>query len=248
MLTDMGVFETVYLNGPGDWARWIAQIQRLASEDGIWHLVNPSAADKPVLKRPCEPKASQVNPKAEGPEDLEGFEIHKLDFLYSTYRVQKLDFEQKERALSALNQVVVKTVGRYGNIVADQQDVIASLALLKARVQPSDWAVQMEARNRYKAALRVPDIFKVDEWVNSWQLALDEATRLDLPEVQGLVPTLDFLRAVSAIDPSFATFWIQSIEFRAFENVDGWESSIPDGIKISDMFSRVTKLKTIAET
>ncbi|PFH57462.1 hypothetical protein XA68_15025 [Ophiocordyceps unilateralis] len=245
---DMGSFETVILNGPGDWRRWMAQIQRLASENGIWPLVDPSAADKPVLTRPCEPKASQVNPEAEGPEDLNGYEIHKLEFLYSAYRVQRMDFEKKERALSALNLVVVKTVGRYYNLVAGQQDVVASLALLKDRVQPSDWAIRMEARNRYRALLRCPDMSKIEDWVDSWQLALDEATALDLPDVQGLLPTQDFLQAVSSIDPCFATFWMQTIEHRALENNENWESSIPCGIKISEIFSRTARVNAAAKT
>ncbi|PHH70653.1 hypothetical protein CDD80_5871 [Ophiocordyceps camponoti-rufipedis] len=243
--TDMSSFEPVLLNGPSDWRKWIAQIQRLALEDGVWHLVDPSVADKPVLTRPCEPRASQVKPEAEEPEDLEGYETHKLEFLYSAYRVQKMDFDKKERALSALNNVVIGTVGRYSHLVSNQHDVVANLALLKARVPPSDWAIKMQARNRYRALLRTPDVSKMEAWIDAWQLALDEATSLNLPDVQGLLPTQDFLQAVSVIDASFATFWTQTIEFRAFEGAEDWESSIPDGIKISEIFSRTAKLEAL---
>ncbi|KAF4589439.1 integrase, catalytic core [Ophiocordyceps camponoti-floridani] len=243
--TDMNSVEPILLNGPSDWRKWIAQIQRLALEDGIWHLVDPSVADKSVLAKPCEPRASQVKPEAEGLEDLQGYETHKLEFLYSAYRVQKMDFDKKERALSALNNVVIGTSGRYSHLVSDQHDVVVNLAVLKARVPPSDWAIKMQARNRYRALLRTPDVSKMEDWIDAWQLALDEATSLDLPDIHGLLPTQDFLQAVSVIDPSFAAFWTQTIEFRAFENAEGWERSIPDGIRISEIFSRTAKFEAL---
>jgi hypothetical protein len=76
--------------------------------------------------------------------------------------------------------------------------------ILKNRIEPTDWAREIEATDRYYATLKVVNRTKIDEWVSKWQVVLNEAKNLDLPDVKGLRPTRHLPKAVGSIDPTFA--------------------------------------------
>ena len=45
----------------------------------------------------------------------------------------------------------------------------------------------------------------MDKWLKDWETTYADAKELQLPEVAGHCPQIDFTRAISAIDPNYAS-------------------------------------------
>jgi hypothetical protein len=232
----------VNLNGPGDWKQWISIIHKFATAQNVWEYIDPSNAEKPALSKPEEPTVQQIRPTASDLTDLTAEEFRRLEFLHTQYRTKVQTHRDQQKALSSIQQHIVKTIGNYYSTIADEHDIAKELALLKARVQPTDWAHEQEVLERYYAVLKAPNRSKIDTWITSWQRILTEAQKLDLPDIKNLRPTRQFLQAVSSIDPAFTDYWINKMEDEA-RNKPNWQDSFPDGIKISEIFERLHKAK-----
>ncbi|KAK7583642.1 hypothetical protein V3481_012924 [Fusarium oxysporum f. sp. vasinfectum] len=232
----------VNLNGPGDWKQWISIIHKFATAQNVWKYIDPSNAEKPALSKPEEPTVQQIRPTASDLTDLTAEEFRRLEFLHTQYRTKVQTHRDQQKALSSIQQHIVKTIGNYYSTIADEHDIAKELALLKARVQPTDWAHEQEVLERYYAVLKAPNRSKIDTWITSWQRILTEAQKLDLPDIKNLRPTRQFLQAVSSINPAFTDYWINKMEDEA-RNKPNWQDSFPDGIKISEIFERSHKAK-----
>ncbi|KAI8397453.1 hypothetical protein FOFC_20725 [Fusarium oxysporum] len=232
----------VNLNGPGDWKQWISIIHKFATAQNVWEYIDPSNAEKPALSKPEEPTVQQIRPTASDLTDLTAEEFRRLEFLHTQYRTKVQTHRDQQKALSSIQQHIVKTIGNYYSTIADEHDIAKELALLKARVQPTDWAHEQEVLERYYAVLKAPNRSKIDTWITSWQRILTEAQKLDLPDIKNLRPTRQFLQAVSSINPAFTDYWINKMEDEA-RNKPNWQDSFPDGIKISEIFERSHKAK-----
>ncbi|RKK17367.1 hypothetical protein BFJ66_g17921, partial [Fusarium oxysporum f. sp. cepae] len=204
--------------------------------------LDPSNAEKPALSKPEEPTVQQIRPTASDLTDLTAEEFRRLEFLHTQYRTKVQTHRDQQKALSSIQQHIVKTIGNYYSTIADEHDIAKELALLKARVQPTDWAHEQEVLERYYAVLKAPNRSKIDTWITSWQRILTEAQKLDLPDIKNLRPTRQFLQAVSSINPAFTDYWINKMEDEA-RNKPNWQDSFPDGIKISEIFERSHKAK-----
>lgn len=230
----------ISLRGPGDWKTWISLIQKFAvtQEVNVWDFIDPDKANKAILAEPAKPDPSSVRQGATRVTDLDQNQISQLNFLYARYNEELKLHQKQQKALLSIQQHIVKTVGNYYSVIAKEHDVAKELMLLKDRVKPSGWAQEQDILDRYKGALKGPGRTKTETWVTAWQTVLTEAQELDLAETQGLRPTYDFLKAVSAIDSAFSKYWNQRIEEAADQSEEGWKTKIPNGIKISNIFLR----------
>ncbi|POR33092.1 Uncharacterized protein TPAR_06724, partial [Tolypocladium paradoxum] len=131
-------------------------------------------------------------------------------------------YRDRQKALSSIQQHIVKIIGNYYSVIADEHDVATELALLKARVQPTDWAHEQEVLERYYAVFKAPHRPKLNAWIRSWQKVLTEARKLDLPDTKNLRPTRQFLQAVSSINPSFTDYWTNKVEDEGRNGVANW--------------------------
>lgn len=230
----------ISLRGPGDWKTWISLIQKFAvtQEVNVWDYIDPDKPNKATLVEPAKPDPSSVRQGATKITDLDQNQISQLNFLYARYNEELKLHQKQQKALLSIQQHIVKTIGNYYSVIAKEHDVAKELMLLKDRVKPSGWAQEQDILDRYKGALKGPGRTKTETWVTAWQTVLTEAQELDLAETQGLRPTYDFLKAVSAIDSAFSKYWTQRIEEAADQGEESWKTKIPNGIKISNIFLR----------
>lgn len=56
-----------------------------------------------------------------------------------------------------------QAIGNYYSTIADEYKVAAELALLQARVQPTDWAREWEVLDRYYTVLKAPQRSKMGD-------------------------------------------------------------------------------------
>ncbi|KJK88121.1 hypothetical protein H633G_08025 [Metarhizium anisopliae BRIP 53284] len=229
----------VILKGSGNWDVWISVIRKFAKNQQVWDYINPDVVQKPSLTPPVEPTPGQVQENAAEIQQLQGDSLSKFQILEARHRSQLQIYKDKTKALATLQEYIVKTVGRYYNIIAKEDNIAKELTILKNRVKPTDWARESEVTDRYYATLKEVSRTKVETWISKWQVILNEAKNLDLPDVRGLRPTRHFLKTVNAIDPTFSKVWINQMEANALSHEDDeWQKTFPDGIKISEIFER----------
>ncbi|XP_044717439.1 uncharacterized protein HRG_08947 [Hirsutella rhossiliensis] len=232
------------LNGPCDWKQWISIIKKFATSHSLWDFLDPAVKEgKPVLQQPVEPTFRQINHEASDLVDLTSEEFRRLEFLHTQYRSKLQGYRDQVKALASLQQHIVKTIGNYYSTIAEEHDVAKQLALLQARVAPTDWALEREVVQRYRSTLQSPNRTKIEAWVTQWQKVLTEAKQLGLPDVQDLRPTQDFLQAVSSINAPFTDYWVNKMEDEAVFGKPDWKTDFPDGIKISEIFERAHRIK-----
>ncbi|KAJ6437664.1 Cut9 interacting protein Scn1 [Purpureocillium lavendulum] len=237
--TDLEVSSRVVLKGPGNWDVWISIVRKFAKTQDVWEHIDPGLANKAELTPPAEPTASEAKAGAASMNELIGDDLRKYEILQARYRSQLQVYKDKKKALVTLQEHIVKTVGSYYNIIAKEDDVAKELMILKNRIKPTDWARETEITDQYYATLKAVNRTKIEEWISQWQVILNEAKNLDLPDVKGLRPTRHFLKAVGLIDPTFSKYWINRMEGEAMiSSNDDWQKSFPDGIKISEIFER----------
>ncbi|KAF5677815.1 reverse transcriptase family [Fusarium heterosporum] len=150
--------------------------------------------------------------------------------------------EDQWKALSSIQQHIVKTIGNYYSTIDDKRDIAKELALLKARVQPTDWAHEREVLERYCTVLKAPNISSIETWITSWQRILTEAQKLDLHDIKNLRSTGQSLQAASSFNSVFTVYWINNMEDEA-RNESNWQDSFPYGIKISEILEPSHKAK-----
>ncbi|KAJ3454407.1 hypothetical protein MRS44_018301 [Fusarium solani] len=229
----------VILKGPGNWNLWINIIRKSATSHNIWEFIDPSKATKPALSKPKEPTFLDINPKAASLAALTADEFRRLEFLYSSYRTQCQTYRGQQKALASIQQHIVNTVGSYYGTIEDCDEVASELAVLRARIEPSDYDHEQRILERYYAVLKGPTRTKLETWITSWRKVLTEMNNLALPEAQGLRPTHRFLQAISSLNPSFADYWSHKIRDRARTlTKEQLEKEIPDGFEISELFEK----------
>ncbi|KAM4054617.1 hypothetical protein HRG_009710 [Hirsutella rhossiliensis] len=131
------------LNGPCDWKQWISIIKKFATSHSLWDFLDPAVKEgKPVLQQPVEPTFRQINHEASDLVDLTSEEFRRLEFLHTQYRSKLQGYRDQVKALASLQQHIVKTIGNYYSTIAEEHDVAKQLALLQARVAPTDWALE----------------------------------------------------------------------------------------------------------
>jgi len=236
------------LKGPGDWKHWISVIQKFATAQSVWDYIDPSNTQKPALVKPTEPTTQQIRADAQDLADLNAEEFRRLEFLHTRYRSQLQSYRDQQKALNSIQQHIVKTIGNYYSVISDEHDVASELALLQARVQPTDWAHEQEVLERYYDVLKALNRSTIEAWITSWQKVLSEAKKLDLPDTKGLRPTRQFLQAVSSVNQAFTDYWINKMEDEARTGSHNWQATFPDGIKISEIFERAHKSKKAAHS
>ena len=79
------------------------------------------------------------------------------------------------------------------------------LKALKKRLAPTDEARILEVEQKYQRLKKYNKREKVDKWLKDWETTYADAKELQLPEVAGHRPQIDFTRAISAIDPNYAS-------------------------------------------
>ena len=221
----------VTLKGPGNWDTWISVVRKSAKNQNVWEYIDPDLTNKPTLAPLMQLTASQVRQDISGIEDLKGNDFNKFQILENRYNSQLRIYKDDTKALAEIQKFIVKTVGKYYQLIAKEDDVAKELKILQNRIKPTDWAREDEVRTRYQETLKAVKRTKVEEWVSRWQVVLIEATSLGLLETKGLRLTQDFLKAASTIDPVITRIWIAEMEKKAILELDNqWQETFPDGI------------------
>ncbi|KAK9427166.1 hypothetical protein V1505DRAFT_389053, partial [Lipomyces doorenjongii] len=225
----------IILAGPGDWDEWMIVIKTQATTNGIWEYIDPEKAPQDVAKLldPKKPSINAVNESADNIMDLDDSEISRYSILQKDYAYDRERYRESKKALDDLSKHILATISRsYLLHVEDKATVYDMLRALRKRIAPTDMARKIEAKTKYRQALRSPLSSQVDTWIEAWERAYTNAKRQNIPEVQDNEEVVyEFIKTVSPIVPDFTGYWRQKLE-----RLQRKDSPIPDGYDIAEYF------------
>jgi hypothetical protein len=151
------------LQRPRNWKLWLNIIQKFATAYNTWEFIDPSRVEKAALLKSEEPTYQDINQEAAGLAALTPEEFCRLEFLYSSYRTKCQTYQDQQKVMASIEQHIVKTAGSYYSSVEDHHDIATELTILKARVEPTDWAHEQDVLERYHDILNGPSRTRIED-------------------------------------------------------------------------------------
>ncbi|KAH8900320.1 hypothetical protein GQ53DRAFT_634124, partial [Thozetella sp. PMI_491] len=206
----------VVLSTSYDWRAFIAAVKKRAIDAGIWGYMDPDPEDTPLM--PSLPIAPTLADFA-GPNqqqlatnanrsvaytDLTAGQKADYAFVYNQYRDDLREYKDRMKAIQDLRKDLTSSLGSTALVYIRDADTLADeLRILKAKYAPSDHVYELAISRTYNRLKTIAKTTKTSTWLDRWEEALNEAIRLELPEVDGLRPVWDFLEAVKPLNPYF---------------------------------------------
>jgi Pol polyprotein, beta-barrel domain len=226
----------VHLRTTKDWPRYIALVRTRALQKAVWDVIDPDR-EPTQLNEPPEPTPKKANGEvttiaALTPAELEAYKIERDD-----WKAKKKLYDKKKEVLNDIEDYVIRTTGNFWSTIERVDGLRAKLVALKNRVAPTNYARELDALRRWERANQGAKSTRTEEWIAEWEAALTEAQLHNLPDVQGIRPTRQFIRAVEGIAPSFTTHWTNHIEtIGVTQPTQKLEDVIPSGFQIATIF------------
>ncbi|KAL6408106.1 hypothetical protein AUP68_08479 [Ilyonectria robusta] len=115
-------------------------------------------AEKPALLKPEEPTYLDINQQAADLAALTPEEFRRLAFLHRSYRTKCQISRDQQKAMASIQQHIAKTAGSYYGAIEGHRNVATELTILKARVEPTDWAHEQDFLESYHNVLKGRDL------------------------------------------------------------------------------------------
>jgi hypothetical protein len=103
---------SVILNSPADWDEWIEIIKTQALAGKVWQHLDPFEDNVPALEEPVVPTPAQVNPAKTTVMELTPDEREQYKLLRQDYKWERIQYDKKDAALSALRTAIQSSVSR----------------------------------------------------------------------------------------------------------------------------------------
>ena len=247
--TTSGDSSTVHLKSPRDWTRWLALIKTKATNSDVWQHIDPSVASPSPLTQPNKPAKPSPAPSSADAHPAAAaltatqLQQYSLDLL--VWQEELKDYRKKSKAITEIEDHLIRTTGTYWSTIESVTGLHARLVKLKDRVAPTTYAREQEVIKRYEKVQTEAKSTRTEEWLAEWESALRDALELEIPDVQDIRPTRDFLHAVEKIAPLFSQTWSNTIETTAVMTPTAeLKATIPDGLKIAQIFRNQRYAKT----
>jgi hypothetical protein len=223
---------TIWLDGPNDYLDWISEVKRRALQRGVWNYIDPDQSDRPVLSEPTGPDPTTYASASVASQALD--EEREVDFgqltptqkteyrfAWDRYQHQLKQYQSRRNGISEVyNWVSTSISPRCRIYIARCTELPEVLDKLKAKIQPTDHAYELSIIKAYSRIKTIAKNQKIEDWIDRWEEALEKATLLGLPEVQGDRPIWDFLEAIKPINPYFYQVYLQQMNDAGDRNID----------------------------
>jgi hypothetical protein len=198
----------IILEASKDWIRWYEAVRRSADAKEVLDFVDIDADTQPVQpQRPVEPEYTDVKPGAAAWIALSADEKEQYRFLTQKYRM-KLDlYKEQKKALNELQDFIHNTVAAHLAPLMDGLSTVYDiLQALKKRLALTDRTRRLQLAQEYNALKTAPSKAQSTErWLQQWEITYAEADKHNLAEIQDHRAVYDFIQAIKAIDPAYAS-------------------------------------------
>jgi len=201
--------KSVTLDSPTNWKPWYYVTKSVATdgEIDVWQYVNPDLdIELAYPTEPEEPTPASINALKQTIQALDPTELNLYRMLTTTYNTRLRLYEQKMKEIRNVRKHIRGTISERNITIIENLDTpYQMLKALKKRLAPTDQARQIEVAKEYEKIKHYNKRQKVEDYLTAWETTYAEAKALDLPEVSGNRPQLDFTQAIRAIDASYAS-------------------------------------------
>jgi len=199
---------TVVLTSQKDWDEWVEIIKSIAIASNIWNLIDPNTANPLTLEEPPAPKPTNVNSAKTIFSTLDEDEKEELRELRREHKRELNLYDRQKQALNTLRIQIQQTVSRANlSYTFNCETVHDMLVKLQKRFNPTSEAREREVIQRYQK-LRVPPRDRaIEPWLQEWERAYNDCSRLKLPDIDGNRAVRDFIYTVDKLEPGFTSYW-----------------------------------------
>ncbi|KAJ5253793.1 hypothetical protein N7524_010973 [Penicillium chrysogenum] len=197
----------VTLKDSSNWESWLATIEGIANQFGVWDLCDPKHDTEPPLPElPTKPDWKKVK-EANG-EDW----YHVYNIENDEYKDKLSSHNKKLQGLNVVANAIRNSLHQDYQVFIDQKTPWGLLRNLRQRLSP-------ECDPTYKASLRaawrnldrgLDKDTDIDKWLLNWQTLQTRCAKAGITEASEA--SIQFLEAISVISPEFYAAWVVLIE------------------------------------
>ena len=211
----MSLRNPIILDKPEDWSAWIEEVGS-SIPDEIWSLVDPDEnAHEEFLVKPTKTRVQEINGTKTNYADLDATERNLFDQLFKQYQVSLKEYERQAKGLQDAKDLIRSRVSDAKNRLLKRKDTLRDwLATLKTATSVSKGFISYQAAQRYHASItRTPTVTTIDKWLAAWELAMAEANRHQIPEINAGRWLRDLAEAIRPLSEVLrATFIMESTD------------------------------------
>lgn len=241
----MSVRNPIILDKPEDWPTWIEEVGS-SIPDEIWSLVDPDeAVHEELLEKPTKPQVQQINEAKTSYLDLTATERNIFDQMFKHYQTSQKEYERQAKGLQDAKDLIRSRVSDAKNRLLKRKDTLRVwLATLKTATSVSKGFISYQAAQKYHASItRTPTVTTIEKWLAAWELAMAEARRHEIPEINSGRWLRDLAEAVRPLSEVLrATFIMDSTD----DSKSDPERYLEVGVKIREIVGTAgTKKRTV---
>ncbi|RDL36452.1 uncharacterized protein BP5553_05804 [Venustampulla echinocandica] len=196
------------LDRPRDWEPWLETVRSMASGEDryAWEYINPNSETTPEKRqKPTKPTFKSINPEADSPSKLSANEMELLRLQHFDYQIEYKEYQETSRLINSVQEYIFKSVSIRNRVyLQDQATVYDMLVALKKRLAPTDYATKLDLSAEYAKLRKYNKGESIEQFLQKWETTYGKAVKLNLSEVQGDKPLLDFVQAIKPIEPNFS--------------------------------------------
>jgi hypothetical protein len=181
----MATRNPVILDKPEHWPVWIEEIRGAIPEE-TWVLIDPDLETHQDFRRnPSEPRIQEVNPAKATYVELTATERNVYDQMFKHYQVSLKRYEYEVKGHQDAKDLIRSRVSDAKSILLKGKDSAREwLIILKRATTASRTFIMFQAAQKYNASIRKPPTMaSLDKWLTSWELAMAEAVKHNISEI-----------------------------------------------------------------
>jgi hypothetical protein len=208
----MSLRNPIILDKPEDWPAWIEEVGS-SIPDEIWLLVDPDGnSHEEFLAKPTKTQVQEINGTKTNYIELTAPERTLFDQLFKHYQASLKEYERQAKGLQDAKDLIRSRVSDAKSRLLNRKDTLREwLATLKTATSVSKGFISYQAAQKYHASItKTPTVTTIEKWLAAWELAMAEARKHAIPEInsgrwlrdlaEAIRPLSEVLRATFIMD------------------------------------------------
>ncbi|KAF2455116.1 hypothetical protein BDY21DRAFT_79379 [Lineolata rhizophorae] len=208
----------VRLNGTGDWAIWIAMLERSAHATDVWQFIDPTVENPPQIPQPS-------------------FIIEETSADRFENEMRYDEYKARRTAIEDIRQLVETTVQLcHRQIITRGRTVHEILGELYKRFAPSEEEQRAVLQRQYDTLRQsTPNRRNIDKWIAEWETMYYKCEAVDLFKIDPHAPTKHFLASLAHAGEQWAPI---ELAILVREPISAWPC-LPELIRRFNLFRNV---------
>lgn len=234
----------IILDKPEDWPTWIEEITG-SIPDETWVLIDPDVeTHNDFLQKPLRPRIEEVNAEKTTYVELTATERNVHDQLFKHYQEAMKQYDRETKGLQDAKNLIRSRVSNAKSLLLKGKDTArAWLTTLKTATSASKGFISYQAAQKYEASIRkAPTTATVSKWLATWEQAMAEAIKHDIPEISAGRWLRDLARAIRPISDAL---YVKFVNAATDDEKSKPERYLTVSMKIREIVQTDTSKRTV---